>query len=184
MKKIIISLISIILLFTIVGCSTKKYDMEECSDMVDDYIDCELDSRWGWEREIIEPIWDKMNAILSNVDEEDIDSNGTLLSDDVEYITQEDLNSAKEVLSEKKKIVNSLDSKKIKYYYENVDLDEDKKLDNISSVDENIEMFNEIIKMYEDALNIDISKRNFGKEIDNLITLNDRIEELIESKSE
>lgn len=185
MKKIIISLMSIILLFTIVGCSTKEYDMEECSNMVDDYIDCNLNVYLDWEEEIIGSIYDKLDDLVKDLGYEKIDKNDIILDDKVEYITQEDLDSAKEVLSEKKKIVKSLDGDKIKYYYENVeDLDEDKKQANIDEVDSNIEMFNEIIKMYEDALKIDISKRSLGKEVEKISTVGDRVRDLINSKSE
>lgn len=184
MKKIVISLISMISLFSIVGCSTKDYDMEECSNMVDDYIDCDLDSYLTWEEEIVEPIYDKLDDLSKNLKYGEIDKNGIILDDEVEYITQEDLDSAKEVLAEKKEIVKSLDADMIKYYYENADLDEDKKQENIDEVDNNIAMFNEIVEMYEDALKIDISKRSLGTEIEKITTVGDRVRDLIDSKNE
>ena len=184
MKKIVISLISMISLFSIVGCSTKDYDMEECSNMVDDYIDSDLDSYLTWEEEIVEPIYDKLDDLSKNLKYGEIDKNGIILDDEVEYITQEDLDSAKEVLAEKKEIVKSLDADMIKYYYENADLDEDKKQENIDEVDSNIETFNEIIEMYEDALKIDISKRSLGAEIEKITTVGDRVMDLIDSKNE
>lgn len=184
MKKIIVSLISIISLFSIVGCSTKDYDMEECSNMVDDYIDCELDSFLTWEEEIVEPIYDKLDDLSKNLKYGEIDENGVILDDEVEYITQEDLDSAKEVLAEKKEVVKSLDADMIKYYYENADLSQDIKKTNIDKVDSNIETFNEIIEMYEDALKIDISKRSLGAEIEKITTVGDRVMDLIDSKNE
>lgn len=184
MKKIIISLISITLLFTIVGCSTKEYDMEECSNMVDDYIDCELDSYLTWEEEIVEPIYEKLNDLSDNLRYGEVNEEGVILDNEIEYITQEELNNANKILAEKKEIVKSLDANKIKYYYEHADIDEDKKQSNINEVDSNIEMFNEIIKMYEDALKIDISRRSLGKEVEKISTVGDRVRDLINSKSE
>ena len=184
MKKIIVSLISIISLFSIVGCSTKDYDMEECSNMEEIYTDCELDTFLTWEEEIIKPIYDKLDDLSKNLKYGEIDENGIILDDEVEYITQEDLDSAKEVLAEKKEIVKSLDADMIKYYYENADLSQDIKKTNIDKVDSNIETFNEIIEMYEDALKIDISKRSLGAEIEKITTIGDRVMDLIDSKNE
>ncbi len=184
MKKIIISLMSIILLLTIVGCSTKEYDMEECSNMVDDYIDCELDSYLTWEEEIVKPIYEKLNDLSDNLRYGEVNENGIILDNEIEYITQEELDNANKILAEKKEIVKSLDANKIKYYYEHADIDEDKKQSNINEVDSNIEMFNEIIKMYEDALKIDISRRSLGKEVEKISTVGDRVRDLINSKSE
>lgn len=184
MKKIIISLMSIISLFTIVGCSTKEYDMEECSNMVDDYIDCELDSYLTWEEEIVKPIYEKLNDLSDNLRYGEVNENGIILDNEIEYITQEELDNANKILAEKKEIVKSLDANKIKYYYEHADIDEDKKQSNINEVDSNIEMFNEIIKMYEDALKIDVSKRSLGKEVEKISTVGDMVRDLINSKSE
>ena len=184
MKKIIISLISIILLFTIVGCSAKEYDMGECSNMVDDYIDCELDSYLTWEEEIVKPIYEKLNDLSDSLRYGEVNENGIILDNEIECITQEELDNANKILAEKKEIVKSLDANKIKYYYEHADIDEDKKQSNINEVDSNIEMFNEIIKMYEDALKIDISKRSLGKEVEKISTVGDRVRDLINSKSE
>ena len=184
MKKIIISFISMISLFSIVGCSTRDYDMEECTEMVYDYIDCESDSYLTWEEEIVKPIYDKLYDLVGFVDYDDIDENRIIVNDEIEYITQEELDNAKKVLAEKKEIVNNLDADKIKYYYENADLDEDKKQENIDEVDNNIAMFNEIIEMYEDALKIDISKRSLGTEIEKIATVGDRARDLIDSKNE